>query len=95
MCSPRDGTALPSLDRLSHADWQFVIDCARDIQIVVRLLGLLAQRDLGIRSISMISIGEDAALALRVEGLSDHQAAIIVEKMRGVIGVTHATLTPR
>jgi|GEM_PF-7092527 len=92
---PSDSIVSAMPDLTSRVGWEFFIDCERNIHTVARLLDLLAQRDLSIRSISMGSLGEDAALELWVDGLSVHQAAIITEKMSAVIGVTRATVTPR
>ena len=78
--SSRPGTARYSIQALASA------------QILLRLLGLFAQRDCVPQHIRCDTDGELLRLVLRTDAIPEHHAEIIAAKMREAVGVAQVEL---
>lgn len=72
--------------------WFQVTASARP-QMLLRALGIFAQRDLVPRHITVHQVGDDLQIIIDVDGLTDQAAQLLCRKLEQIVAVKHAHWT--
>ena len=71
---------------------QMTIDADSSADLLCRLLGLFAQRDLAAPGMAVAIDGRQMTVTLDLAGLDPHAASLLAEKMARCIGVAAVTV---
>ena len=66
---------------------RFAITTERCPQVLCRLLGLIAQQDRLVDAVRVDSSARICRISLEIRAIDPHRAAIVAEKMRGLVRV--------
>lgn len=96
-CSPPSGQrdadrARP--DPAATGRWRFSIVTDRSPQMILRVIGLFAQRDLIPETIRTNRHRGTISLIVEQDDLHDRQAVLIAEKIRAIVGTCSASVSP-
>jgi len=71
---------------------RLTIEALADADLLCRLLGLFAQRDLAAPEMAVAVAGPQMTVTLHLAGLDPHDTSLVAEKMARCIGVAAVTI---